>query len=62
MIRLGSGARNRDKLTSSPQVEGGAGDSIQKRSVPGVEEYEVLNNKVLIHMSFKFYTHLSPRN
>ena len=28
-----------DKLTSSPQVEGGAGDSIQKRDVQGGEEY-----------------------
>ena len=34
-----SGAKNKDKLTSSPQVEGGAGDSIQKRDVQGGEEY-----------------------
>ena len=57
----GSGARNKDKLTSTPAVGGGAGDSIQKRGVPGVEEYGVLNNKVLIHMSLRFHTHLSPR-
>ena len=54
----GSKARNKDKLTSAPQVGGGAGDSIQKRGVPGGEEYDVLNNKVLIHMSFRFHTHL----
>ena len=51
----GSGARNKDKLTSSLQVGGGAGDSIQKRGVLGGEEYDVLNNKVLIHMSFRFH-------
>ena len=34
--------------TSAPQVRGGAGESIQKRGVPGGEEYGVLNNKVLI--------------
>ena len=53
----GSGARNKDKLTSAPQVRGGVGDSIWKRGVPGGEEYDVLNNKVLIHMSIRFYTH-----
>ena len=47
----GSGARN-----SSPQVGGRAGDSIQKRGVPGGEQYDVLNNKVLIHKSFRFHT------
>ena len=43
----GSGARNEDKLTSSPHVRGGAGDSIQKQGVSGGEEYDVINNKVL---------------
>ena len=51
-----SGARNKDKLTSSPQVGGGAGDSVQKRGVSGEEEYD--NNKV---MSFRFYTYLSSQ-
>ena len=50
-----SGARNE---ANSPQVGGGAGDSIQKRGVPGGEEYDVLNNKVLIHMCFRSHTHL----
>ena len=54
----GSGARSKDKLSSTPQARGRAGDSIQKRGVPGGEEYDVLNNKVLIHMSFRFHTHL----
>ena len=40
----GSGARNKDKLTSSPQVRGGAGD--------GGEEYDVINNKVLLIHTF----------
>ena len=57
-----SGARNKDKLTSSPQVRCGAGDSIQKRDVLGGEEYDVLNNKVLIHTNFRSQTHLSLRN
>ena len=57
--KVGSGARNRDKLTSVPQVGGGAGDSIQKRDVQGGEEYDVINNKVLIHVGFRFHTHLS---
>ena len=52
--KMGNVARNKDKLTSSPQVGAGAGDSIQKRGVPGGEEYDVINNKVLIHMSFRF--------
>ena len=43
--RGGSGARN-----SSPQVGGRAGNSIQERGVSGGEEYDVLNNKVLIHL------------
>ena len=46
----GSWARNKDNLTSAPQVGGGVGDSIQKRGVPGGEEYDVLNNKVLIYI------------
>ena len=46
----GSGARNKNKLTSSLQVGGRAGDSIQKGGVQGGEEYDVLNNKVLIHI------------
>ena len=50
-----SGARNK---TSSPQVGGGAGDSIQERGVLGGEESVVLNNKVMIHMSFRSHTHL----
>ena len=59
--KRGSGARKKDKLTSSPQVGVKAADGIQKRGVPGGEEYDVLNNKVLIHMSFRFHTHLSLR-
>ena len=49
----GSGARNKDKLTSVPQVGSRTGDNIQKRGVPGGEEYDVINNKVLIHR-FRF--------
>ena len=52
-----NGARNKDKFNSAPQIGGRAGDSIQKRGVPGGEEYDVLNNKVLIHMSIRFHTH-----
>ena len=49
----GSEARNKDKLTSSPQVGGGAGDSVQKKSVPGGEEYDVLNNKVFLDFTLR---------
>ena len=60
--KRGNVARKKYKLTSSPQVRVKAGNGIQKRGVPGGEVYDVLSNKVLlIHMSFRFHTHLSLR-